>query len=124
MSRTDADGVAVRPQADREAIIRAAVAAMPNCNPGVADDLIQGHTMHTEADDILAIWQAASGVALPDQPVTEGAAPCPAGRTKAEATVSVSNVPDRVTPAYSCANAAQQKGRCSHWCGTCLRSTP
>lgn len=30
--------------------------------------------------------------------------------------------PERITPAYSCANAAQQKGRCTSWCGTCLRS--
>lgn len=44
---------------ERAAIIRAAVAAMPHTNPLVADDLIEGHTMHTEADDIVAIWRAA-----------------------------------------------------------------
>lgn len=44
---------------DREAIIRAAVAAMPSTNPLVAEDLLAGHTMHTEADDIVAIWRAA-----------------------------------------------------------------
>lgn len=40
-------------------IIRAAVAAMPHTNPGVADDLLGGFTMHTEAEDIVAIWRAA-----------------------------------------------------------------
>lgn len=44
--------------AEREAIIRAAVAAMPHTNPLVADDLLGGFTMHTEADDIVAIFQA------------------------------------------------------------------
>lgn len=64
-------GVAVGASAlQREAIIRAAVAAMPNCNPGVADDLIEGHAMHMEADDLVAVWQAAAGV-LPDD-----VAPC------------------------------------------------
>lgn len=43
---------------EREAIIRAAVAAMPHTNPMVADDLLGGFTMHTEADDIVAIFQA------------------------------------------------------------------
>lgn len=43
-----------------EQIIRAAVAAMPHTNPGVADDLLGGFTMHTEADDIVAIWKAAA----------------------------------------------------------------
>jgi hypothetical protein len=50
----------------REAIIRAAVAAMPNCNPGVADDLLEGHSMHIEADDLAAVWQAAAGVRARD----------------------------------------------------------
>lgn len=44
-----------------EQIIRAAVAAMPHTNPGVADDLLGGFTMHTEAEDIVAIWKAAAG---------------------------------------------------------------
>lgn len=44
---------------EREAIIRAAVAAMPHTDPLVADDLLEGYNMHTEADDILAIWRAA-----------------------------------------------------------------
>lgn len=48
-------------QQSDEQIIRAAVAAMPHTNPGVADDLIQGFTMHTEAEDIVAIWRAAQG---------------------------------------------------------------
>lgn len=48
-------------QQSDEQIIRAAVAAMPHTNPGVAEDLIQGFTMHTEAEDIVAIWRAASG---------------------------------------------------------------
>lgn len=43
---------------DRDSILRAAVAAMPHTNPLVAEDLIEGFTMHTEADDIVAIWQA------------------------------------------------------------------
>ncbi len=43
---------------EREAIIRAAVAAMPHTNPLVADDLLTGHTMHTEAEDVIAIWKA------------------------------------------------------------------
>lgn len=43
---------------EREAIIRAAVAAMPHTNPLVADDLLGGFTMHTEADDIVAIFMA------------------------------------------------------------------
>jgi hypothetical protein len=57
-----ARGVALpaEPQ-QREAIIRAAVAAMPNCNPGVADDLIEGHAIHMEADDLVAVWHAARG---------------------------------------------------------------
>lgn len=44
--------------AGREAIIRAAVAAMPHIDPLVADDLLDGVTMRTEADDIVAIFQA------------------------------------------------------------------
>lgn len=43
---------------EREAIIRAAVAAMPHTNHLVADDLLTGHTMHTEAEDVIAIWKA------------------------------------------------------------------
>lgn len=42
-----------------EEIIKAAVAAMPYTNPLVAEDLQAGFTMHTEKEDILAIWQAA-----------------------------------------------------------------
>lgn len=45
-------------EADKK-ILRAAAAAMPHTNPLVAEDLIEGHTMHTEAGDILAIWRAA-----------------------------------------------------------------
>lgn len=48
-----------------EQIIRTAVAAMPHTNPGVADDLLGGFTMHTEADDIVAIWKAAAGITTP-----------------------------------------------------------
>lgn len=57
--------------AEREAIIRAAVAAMPHTNPLVADDLLGGFTMHTEADDIVAIFQAgrASLAASAGEPV-------------------------------------------------------
>lgn len=52
---------------EREAILRAAVAAMPHTNPLVAEDLIGGHTMHTEAEDIIAIWRAAQRAALATQ---------------------------------------------------------
>ena len=52
-------------EGEREAIIRAAVAAMPYTNPLVADDLLEGHTMHTEADDIVAIWHAARAAPQP-----------------------------------------------------------
>lgn len=57
-------------QREREAIIRAAVAAMPATNPLIADDLIEGFTMHTEADDIVAIWEAARAT-QPAQPLSE-----------------------------------------------------
>jgi hypothetical protein len=46
-------------------IIRLAVAAMPHTNPMVADDLLSGHTMHTEANDIVAIWRAAQSAICP-----------------------------------------------------------
>ena len=46
------------PVVSDEQIIRAAVSAMPSTNPLVAEDLIGGHTMHTEAEDIVAIWRA------------------------------------------------------------------
>ena len=57
----------------REQILRAAVAAMPATNPLVADDLIEGHTMHTEADDIIAIWNAAIAAApqAPAEPAAQ-----------------------------------------------------
>jgi len=42
---------------ERVSILRLAAEAM-KC-PGVAEDLIEGFTMHTEADDIIAIWRAA-----------------------------------------------------------------
>lgn len=42
-----------------EQIIRASVQAMPHTNPDIADDLLQGHAIHTEMADILAIWKAA-----------------------------------------------------------------
>lgn len=48
----------VQPLTD-EQIVRAAVAAMPATSPLVADDLLEGHTMHTEMEDIVAIWKAA-----------------------------------------------------------------
>uniref|UniRef100_A0A6M3M075 DUF551 domain-containing protein n=1 Tax=viral metagenome TaxID=1070528 RepID=A0A6M3M075_9ZZZZ len=51
---------------ERAAIIRAAVAAMPHTNPMVADDLLGGFTMHTEVDDIVAIYQAASAQGFRD----------------------------------------------------------
>lgn len=46
------------PVVSDEQIIRAAVSAMPSTNPLVAEDLIGGHTMHTEAEDIVVIWKA------------------------------------------------------------------
>lgn len=53
-------------------MIRAAVAAMPHTNPGVADDLLSGDTMHTEADDVVAIFCAGMRAAAPD-PLTDAA---------------------------------------------------
>jgi len=64
-----------------EQIIRTAVAAMPHTNPGVADDLLDGFTMHTEAEDIVAIWKAAAGInSIP------GDAQCPATFSRAPTT--------------------------------------
>lgn len=55
---------------DREAVIRAAVAAMPHTNPMVADDLLGGFTMHTEADDVIAIFEAGRAARAPADSVT------------------------------------------------------
>lgn len=53
-------------------IIRAAVAAMPHTNPGVADDLLHGDTMHTEADDVVAIFCAGMRATKADaKPLTD-----------------------------------------------------
>lgn len=56
-------------------MIRAAVAAMPHTNPGVADDLLSGDTMHTEADDVVAIFcagmRAAAPAPLTDEQISE-----------------------------------------------------
>lgn len=61
------DTLTQAPADEVERIIRSAVAAMPNTNPLVADDLIAGHTMHTEAEDIVAIWRAALSATQPAQ---------------------------------------------------------
>lgn len=57
---------------EREAIIRAAIKAIPGINPLCAEDLLGGFTMCTEADDIVAIWQAARASQAAPLPVAEG----------------------------------------------------
>ena len=71
--RAQADSQPV-PVVDREAVIRAAVAAMPHTNPMVADDLLGGFTMHTEADDVIAIFEAGRAARASADSVLEDAA--------------------------------------------------
>lgn len=47
------------PSEERERILKAAASAMPFVNPLIWEDWQEGYTVHTEADDIVAIWQAA-----------------------------------------------------------------
>lgn len=51
------------PSEERERILKAAALVMPHANPLIWQDWWEGHAVHTEADDIVAIWKAAASPA-------------------------------------------------------------